>query len=140
MKKQSLKFGITEDAKFPTKFRDIPTVTRYPSLWERYGQHAYAAIMYGLVVAGVGVATYAMVTPAHSAGSMASEVRVIHVSPSIQSFEDTREGRRLKADTVRDNNRHRQDMERLERRYELERALEADRAYYRKLIDQRKRK
>lgn len=140
MKKQCLKFGITDDARFPTRLRDIPTVTRYPSLWERYGQHTYKAVMSGLVVLGVGIATYAMVTPAHSAGSMASEVRVIHVSPSIQSFGDTREGRKLRADTVRDNNRHEQSMERLEREYQLKRSIEADRAYYRKLVDQRKKK
>jgi|SRR5690606_14868471 len=77
-------------------------------------------------------------TPAVAQGSMAPPVRVIVVSPSIQSFGETRENRQMKAWIGRDNNEHRNDMELEQLRSMNERALEADRAYYKKLEWQRK--
>lgn len=136
-RKEQPRFTIDPDAKFGTRLRDHvafqePTKSGPGPIWTGL---AYIGLM-----VGVGAAAFILTTtPAPAAGSMGIDVKVIHVSPSITSFEDTREGRKLQADVTRDRYRHQQDMELEDRKAEHRRALEADRAYYKKLEFQRKK-
>ncbi len=102
-----------------------------PTLREK----AYAAVMYGVVAVGVGVAVF-YVTPAHSAGSMASDVRIIRVSPSVSVYGNDKAADSRRLETLKQQGR--MDLE--NQRSANERALAADKAYYEKLKDQRKRK
>lgn len=136
MKKNSLPFTISPDAKFKQTLRE--TVTFQEPTKPRPGK-VWAILAYAGLVAGVALATYVVTTPAHAAGSMGIDVRVVHVSPSVTIY-GTREERRLKADVARDNNRHQQRLELEQQRSNNARALEADRAYYKKLEAQRKGK
>lgn len=133
-----LPFTISDDAEFDQpKLRDTVRFQEpAPAKWDF--SKAWEALGYGLVVAGVGLAAFILATPAHANGSMGIDVKVVRVSPSITSFGDTREGRKLKADVTRDAAKHQQRMELEQQKSDNARALEADRAYYKKLADQRK--
>jgi len=93
---------------------------------------------YTAVAAGVGFAVFVYVEPAHAGGSMANAVRT--VSPSIVYAGPSKIERKMKADMMRDDNRARNDSALEQQRSDNRRALEADKAYYAKLKDQRKRK
>lgn len=135
MIKREIRFGIAPDAQFGQTLRgSVKFQEPTPSRWAKARQ----IIAYTALVAGVGLAVFVAATPAHSAGSMASDVRVIEVSPSITYLGDTREGRRLQADTIRDKARFEQRQKLQQDRSIQQRALEADRAYYKKLEFQRK--
>lgn len=99
----------------------------------------WASLMYGTVVAVVGWAFF-YITPAHAAGSMAQDVRVVTASSSFVYFGDTREGRKAKADIARDNNKAQRNIELENLKFEHSRQLLNDKAYYERLKDQRKGK
>lgn len=106
-----------------------------PTVFER----VRAAVAYGSIVAVVGWAAF-YVTPSHAAGSMAQEVRRVTVSPSMVYFGDTREARKAKADILRDDNKAARAVELENLKFDHQRQLLEDKAYYEKLKDQRKHK
>lgn len=127
-------FELDDSARLSRHLRgNFNYVTKTPTRWERCRK----VLAYGVLAVGVFTAVY-VVTPARAGGSMGHDVKIIRVSPSVSVYGNTREERKMKADVVRDNNRHSNVMELEELRGRNERALEADRAYYRKLADQRK--
>lgn len=71
-------------------------------------------------------------------GSMAQDVRVIRVSPSVSMYGTAREIRKQKTWEVREAIKHNNASDLEEQRSDNRRALEADKAYYKKLADQRK--
>ncbi len=113
---------------------DVPIQEPKPTTLEKVWQ----VCAYTSVVVGVGVAAF-FVTPAHSAGSQGRDVKVIHVSPSIVQYGGKIE-RKMRADIARDNNKAVRSLELENQRSTNRRALEADKAYYQKLKDQRKAK
>lgn len=115
--------------------REYRTITIQPpklTLFERVRM----TVAYTSVAVGVGVAAF-YVTPSHAAGSMAQDVRVVSVSPSIVQYGSKIE-QKMKADIVRDNNKAVRNMELENQRSINQRMLEEDRAYYKKLEWQRK--
>lgn len=112
---------------------NVPVQAPTPTLLER----VWHGLMYTSVVVGVGVSVFILVTPAHArdVGVMNHEARVI--SPSISSY-GTNIEQKLRADIVRDNNRFENQMQLENQRSDNQRALEADKAYYKKLEWQRK--
>lgn len=137
MIKTPMRVILDEGATFKQSRPKINYVTYNGPLPESSRARAWRYVCYGVVLAGVAVAAF-VVTPAHAGqGSMAPEVRVIRVSPSV-SFFGSREERKMKADVTRDYYQHQNDMELEELRGRNDRALEADRAYYKKLEWQRK--
>jgi len=116
------------------EYRLITITPAPPTLFER----VRVTVAYVAVAAGIGYAVF-VVTPANAAGSMAQDVRVVSVSPSIVVI-GTKEERKMKADIARDNNKALNNME-LENQRSINRRYEAaDKAYYEKLKDQRKHK
>lgn len=87
-------------------------------------------IAYGAMAAAVGYAVF-VVTPAHSAGSMATDVRIIHVTPRVAQIDK-------KAAAEAQKQQGRMELENL--KSANRRQLESDKAYYSKLKDQRKHK
>ena len=116
------------------EYRDITIQPPKLTLFERVRM----TVAYATVAVGVGVAVF-YVTPSHAAGSMAQDVRVVSVSPSIVQYGSKIE-QKMKADIVRDNNKAVRSLELENQRSINQRALEADKAYYAKLKDQRKHK
>lgn len=92
-------------------------------------------LCYGIVVLGVGYSVFCL-TPAHAAGSMASDVKIIHVSPSISVYGNDKATQSRSMEVLKQQGR----MELENQRSDNRRALEADKAYYQKLKDQRKAK
>lgn len=123
---------------FSPKARDHFTfVTKQPSLWEKVKPW----VAYGVVLAGVATAAF-IVTPAHAGGSMAHDVKVIVVSPSVTIMGLGAQGDTARQAEVRlkETLKHRSDMELEQLKSDNARALEADRAYYKKLEFQRKKR
>jgi len=116
------------------EYRDVTITAPKPTLCER----VRTAIAYASVAAGVGFAVF-YVTPVSAQGSMAQDVRVVSVSPSIVQF-GTPVEQKLRADITRDNNRAANQMQLEDQRALHQRQLEEDRAYYKKLEWQRKQK
>jgi len=116
------------------EYRDITIQPPKPTLYEK----VKTAIAYTSVAVGFGIAAF-YVTPVNAAGSMAQDVRVVSVSPSIVQYGSKIE-QKLRADIVRDNNKAVRNMELEDQRSVNRRLLEADKAYYAKLKDQRKHK
>lgn len=114
---------------------DVAIQAPRPTVFER----VRAAVAYGTVAAVVGWAVF-YVTPSHAAGAMAHDVNRVTASPSFVYFGDTREGRKAQADIMRDDNRAARQTELENLKFQHERALAADKAYYEKLKDQRKHK
>lgn len=96
------------------------------------GRTLLSSLIAGLMVVSV--------ADSFAQGSMAPSVRKMEISRSITMFGNTREGRRAKARVIQDNNQHRNKMELERLRSRNQRALEADRAYYKKLEFQRKQR
>jgi exopolysaccharide biosynthesis protein len=77
-------------------------------------------------------------TPAWAGGSMASDVRVIRVSPSITSYGIVREIQKRQEFEYKETYKLNGKMALEDQKFQQKRQLEADRAYYKKLADQRK--
>jgi len=135
MIKQIPHFNIAPDAKFGTRLRDhVAFQPPAPTRWER----ARTALAYASVIVGVGVAAF-LVTPAHASGAFGIEVRVIHVSPSVSTYGTVRDMQKRQDFVARESVKTQNRMA-LERQKSADaRALAADKAYYEKLKDQRKR-
>lgn len=141
IKKNTLKFGMADDAVFGRSRSLRASVTFQEPAPARFDWRRVREIVaYAALVAGVGLAVFVASTPAHSAGAFGIDVKVVHVSPSVTYFGDTKEGRKLRADVAREGVKHQNRMEEIDRKAEHQRALEADRAYYKKLADQRKKR
>jgi hypothetical protein len=133
MMKTPLRIALSED--FQISKYSVPVAeTRTEKVWKYF--------MYGVVAAGVTFAAAYVVTPADAreVGSMNHEARVIQVSPSISIYGSRKEEGKVRGQIMRDNNRHANDMELENLRSLNRRALEADRAYYKKLEFQRKKR
>jgi hypothetical protein len=99
---------------------------------------AWTTFNYALIVAVVGVSVY-YVTPAHArdVGVMNHEAR--QISPSVVLYGSaTRQ--KFQADVARDNNKAENQMELENLKFDHQRQLLEDKAYYEKLKDQRKHK
>jgi hypothetical protein len=123
---------IDADAKFleSREYRNITIQPPKPTLFEKIR----AAVAYTVVTVGVGVAVF-YVAPAHAAGSMAQDVRIIHVSPSVVQY-----GSKTERQIQVDNNKAQNQLNLEQLKFEHSRQLNADKAYYEKLKDQRKHK
>lgn len=71
-------------------------------------------------------------------GSMAPEVRVIRVSPSVSVYGTPKEKRQLRQYEAREAIKLNNQLILEDRKAENKRRLEADKAYYKKLAEQRK--
>src|SRR6266511_683758 len=111
-------------------WRDVVIQPPKPSLLSR----VWTVVCYTSVATAVGVAVF-LVTPAHAGGSMAQEVRVVHVSPSVVLY-----GSKLYRKLKVDNNKAQNSINLEQLKFEHSRQLLADKAYYEKLKDQRKHK
>lgn len=130
---------LEEGASFRQSRPRINYVTYNGPLPKSRAQRAWTWVGYGLVALGVGVAAF-VVTPAHAQGSMAPDVRVIVVSPSVTIMglgAQASSGRQQEIQ-LKETLKHRSDMELEQLKSDNRRALEADKAYYEKLKFQRK--
>lgn len=135
-----LHITIDEKAKIARAMRErveFVTVTAEPT----WPEALRTWLGYTAVAAGVGFAVFTYVEPAHArdVGTMNHEARVVYVSPSVSIYGSKIE-QKMKADINRDNNRANNAYSLEQQRSDNRRALEADKAYYKKLSDQRKRK
>lgn len=98
-------------------------------------------VAYAAVAVGVAVATF-VVTPVYAQGSMAPSVRVVVAKPSasILMLGQRAEMERDREFRVREQIKQNHRLELETARAANRRALEADRAYYKKLADQRKKR
>lgn len=105
------------------------------SLVEKKPSRVWSWFCHGVVVVSVGYCAYT-ITPAHAAGALAQDVRIIHVSPSITVYGNDKAVANQRLESLKQDGR----MELENQRSVNQRALAADKAYYEKLKDQRKRK
>jgi hypothetical protein len=135
-----LPFTISEDAVM-TKTAYLSNARRRVTDVEPGPSRLRTALVYGVVALGVAAATF-YVTPVFAQGSMAPEVRVIVVNPSPsivrlgQAASDAKTREFRAREQIKQN--HRLQLE--EQKFLHRRMLEADKAYYKKLTDQRKRR
>lgn len=130
---------LEEDASFKQSKPKVNFVTYNGPLPQSRAQRIWTRIGYGLVIVGVGVAAF-LVTPAHAGGSMANSVKVIVVSPSvtIMGLDSQAASGRQQEIRLKENMRRSTELELEQLKSDNRRALEADRAYYKKLEFQRK--
>lgn len=84
------------------------------------------------------LAVLLMASPAWAGGSMASDVRIIRVSPSITSYGSIRDMQKRQDFQAREDIKLQGRMALEEQKFQHKRQLEADRAYYKKLAQQKK--
>ena len=82
--------------------------------------------------------TLLLTSGASSQGSMAPEVRVVRVSPSVSVYGSVHDVKKQRAYEAREAVKLSNQMQLEELKSENKRLLEADKAYYKKLADQRK--
>lgn len=141
MKNEVLPFSIDEDVHLSRHLRG--NVVRYTGpMPETRWEKTWKYLMYGMVAAGVTFAAAFVATPAHSReqGTMNHEARVIQVSPSITFYGSQKDYVKAQSQIMRDNNRHMNAMELEDAKALHRRQLEADKAYYKKLEFQRKKR
>lgn len=131
-RKEMPRFNLDPDAKFGTRLRD------HVSFQEPAKEpgRVWTFLAYAGLVMGAGLTVFLLTTPVKANGSLGIDVRVI--SPSITSYGPAPSTRKLREFRAQEAVKTQHKMILEQQRSDNARALEADKAYYKKLADQRK--
>lgn len=127
--------NLDENVEFGRSLRDTATFTQPEPKPSAAGK-----ILIGSILAATVFGCAFIATPVRAAGSMAPEVRIVHVTPEQRAAANLRSIRKEQVARSKEQIKEQAKMDREVYKAETKRQIEADKAYYKRLAADRKSK